>query len=146
MNHVKAIGTLTILAFVLVVEGCGKEATPPAAKAVTPPPAAEPVTPSPAAQLVTSSPAAAGSTDAQTPNDDIYKKTCAACHDQGLAGAPKLGDKAAWEPRIKQGLDTLYTVGLKGKPGTAMVAKGGNASLSDTDVKSAVDYMVSKAR
>lgn len=128
MNHVKVIRSLIVLALVLVVQGCGKEATPPAAKAVTPPPAA------------------AGSTGAQALNDDVYKKTCAACHDQGLAGAPKLGDKAAWEPRIKQGLDTLYTVGLKGKPGTAMVAKGGNANLSDTDVKAAVDYMVSKAR
>jgi cytochrome c5 len=128
MNHVKAIRSLTVLALVLVAQGCGKEATPPAAKAVTP------------------APAAAGSTGAQGLNEDAYKKTCAACHDQGIAGAPKLGDKAAWEPRIKQGLDTLYTVGLKGKPGTGMVAKGGNASLSDTDVKAAVDYMVSKAR
>jgi cytochrome c5 len=128
MNHVKAIRSLTVLALILLVQGCGKEAVPPAATPVTPPPAA------------------VGSTGAQAPNDDVYKKTCAACHGQGLAGAPKLGDKAAWEPRINQGLDALYAVALKGKPGTAMAAKGGNASLTDADVKAAVDYMVSKAR
>ena len=75
-----------------------------------------------------------------------YKSTCAACHDAGVAGAPKLGDKAAWAPRIKQGKDALYKVGLQGKPGTAMMAKGGAANLSDADVKAIVDYMVSKAQ
>ena len=137
MNQANAIRSLSVLAFVLVLQSCGKEAPPPAATAVTPPPAATAAAPPPPA---------AGSTAAQAAGDDIYKKTCAACHDQGVAGAPKLGDKAAWEPRIKQGMDTLYTVGLKGKPGTGMVAKGGNTSLSDVDVKAAVDYMVSKAR
>lgn len=128
MNQVNAIRGLSVLAFVLALQGCGKEATPPAAKAVTPPPAA------------------ASSSGAQASGEDVYKKTCATCHEQGVAGAPKLGDKAAWEPRIKQGMDTLYTVGLNGKPGTGMAAKGGNSSLSDADVKAAVDYMVSKAR
>jgi len=146
MNHVKTVRGLTVLALVFVVQGCGKEATPPAATAVTPPPAATAVTPPPATTAVTPPAAAASSAGAQALDEGAYKKTCAACHDQGVAGAPKLGDKAAWEPRIKQGLDTLYTVGLKGKPGTGMVAKGGNASLSDADVKAAVDYMVSKAR
>ena len=89
---------------------------------------------------------AAGNAAAQAKGDDIYKKTCAVCHDQGIAGAPKLGDKAAWAPRIKQGKEALYTVGLKGKPGTGMVAKGGNSSLSDADVKAAVDFMMSKAK
>ena len=75
-----------------------------------------------------------------------YKGTCFACHDTGVSGAPKLGDKAAWAPRIKQGVNALYNSALKGKPGTAMVAKGGNASLSDADVKAIVDYMVAKAK
>lgn len=87
---------------------------------------------------------AAGNAAAQAKGDEVYKKTCAVCHDQGIANAPKLGDKAAWAPRIKQGKETLYTVGIKGKPGTGMVAKGGNASLSDADVKAAVDFMMSK--
>lgn len=137
MNRTKALGSLTVLALFLVVQGCGKEAAPPAAKAVTPPAAAKPEAPSPAA---------ASSTGAQALGEDPYKKACAACHDQAVAGAPKLGDRAAWEPRIKQGMEVLYTVGVKGKPGTAMVAKGGIASLSDADAKAAVDYMVSKSR
>ncbi len=39
----------------------------------------------------------------------IYDTTCMACHAAGVAGAPKLGDKAAWAPRIAQGMDTLHT-------------------------------------
>lgn len=141
MNQVTAMRSLTALAFVLVLQGCGKEATPPAAKTAAAPPAATTAAAPPAA--TTAAPPAAAAAGA---GEDVYKKTCAACHDQGVAGAPKLGDKAAWEPRIKQGMDTLYTVGIKGKAGTGMVAKGGNSSLSDADVKASVDYMVAKAR
>ncbi len=76
--------------------------------------------------------------------EGIYKTACAACHSAGIAGAPKSGDKAAWAPRIAQGKDTLYKHaigGYQGKNGV-MPAKGGNTSLADADVKSAVDYMV----
>lgn len=75
---------------------------------------------------------------------DVYNTTCAACHASGAAGSPKFGDKAAWEARIKTGMDTLYAFALKGKG--AMPAKGGNASLADADVKAAVDFMVSQAK
>ncbi len=74
----------------------------------------------------------------------IYTSSCAACHGTGAAGAPKLGDKAAWATRIKAGNESLYNSAIKGK--NAMPAKGGNASLSDADVKSVVDYMVSQAK
>ncbi|PTR05712.1 cytochrome c5 [Nitrosospira sp. Nsp5] len=74
----------------------------------------------------------------------IYTASCAACHTSGAAGAPKLGDKSTWASRIKSGTDTLYNSALKGK--NAMPAKGGNASLSDADVKAVVDYMVSQAK
>ena len=74
----------------------------------------------------------------------IYTASCAACHISGAAGAPKQGDKAAWVPRIKNGNAALYTSAIKGK--NAMPAKGGNASLSDDDVKAVVDYMVSQAK
>ncbi|SEL59429.1 c-type cytochrome [Nitrosovibrio tenuis] len=74
----------------------------------------------------------------------IYTSSCAACHATGAAGAPKLGDKAAWAPRIKAGAESLYNSALKGK--NAMPPKGGNASLSDTDVKALVDYMVSQSK
>ena len=73
-----------------------------------------------------------------------YEKACAVCHATGVANAPKFGDKAAWKDRIAKGKETLYTHSLKGF--NAMPPKGGNMSLSDDDVKAAVDYMVSKAQ
>jgi cytochrome c5 len=78
--------------------------------------------------------------------EDTYKSACGACHDAGVAGAPKLGDKAGWAPRLKQGIDALYKSALQGKPGTAMMAKGGFANLSDADVKAVVDLMLAKAK
>ena len=76
----------------------------------------------------------------------IYDATCVACHAAGVAGAPKLGDKTAWAPRIAQGADTLHTHAIKGFQGKVgmMPPKGGNMSLKDEDVKAAVDYMVSQ--
>jgi cytochrome c5 len=74
----------------------------------------------------------------------VYDTSCMACHAAAVAGAPKLGDKAAWAPRIKTGMDVLYASALKGK--AAMPPKGGNASLADADVKAAVDYMVAAAK
>jgi cytochrome c5 len=74
----------------------------------------------------------------------VYDASCQACHGAGVAGAPKLGDKAAWAPRIGTGLAALQASVLKGK--NAMPPKGGNLSLSDADVKAAVDYMVSQAK
>jgi len=73
-----------------------------------------------------------------------YQQACLACHASGAAGAPKLEDKAAWEPRIAQGKDALYASVLKGKG--AMPPKGGRADLSDDVIKAAVDYMVSQAK
>lgn len=74
----------------------------------------------------------------------VYNTACTACHGAGIAGAPKSGDKAAWAPRIAQGKPTLYEHAIKGFQGKGgvMPAKGGNASLSDDDVKAAVDYMI----
>ncbi len=78
--------------------------------------------------------------------EETYKSACSTCHDAGVANAPKLGNKAAWAPRIKLGKDALYKSALQGKPGTAMVAKGGFANLSDADVKAIVDFMMAKAK
>jgi cytochrome c5 len=89
-------------------------------------------------------PPASSTTGGDDKGKTIYTSSCAACHSTGVAGAPKLGDKAAWDARIKTGAESLYTSAIKGK--NAMPPKGGNASLSDTDVKSAVDYMVSQAK
>ncbi|MEQ1514987.1 MAG: cytochrome c5 family protein [Usitatibacteraceae bacterium] len=78
----------------------------------------------------------------------IPAATAASTPGAGVAGAPKTGDKAAWSARIAQGKPTLYQHALAGFQGKAgvMPAKGGNASLADADVKSAVDYMVSLAK
>ena len=69
-------------------------------------------------------------------------------HGQGIAGAPKFGDKALWAPRVAQGVDVLYQHALNGFQGKGglMPPKGGNTSLSDAEVKAAVDYMVAAAK
>lgn len=78
------------------------------------------------------------------PGEKLFNSVCAACHGTGLAGAPKFGDKAAWKPRIAQGIDVLYVHAINGK--NAMPPKGGAVNASDADVKAAVDYMVSKVK
>jgi cytochrome c5 len=105
-------------------------AAPAAVAAATPAPAA-------AAAPAPTQVAAAGNGEA------IYKQACFACHAAGVAGAPKFGDKAAWAPRIAQGMPTLYNSALKGKG--AMPPKGGSAA-PDADIKAAVDYMVGAAK
>jgi cytochrome c5 len=87
--------------------------------------------------------AAAPAAAAEQAGEAVYNKACVACHTTGVAGAPKLGDKTAWEPRLAQGMDALVNSSLKGKG--AMPPKGGNMSLSDADVKSAVQYMLEKS-
>ena len=73
----------------------------------------------------------------------LFEAKCNACHGN-KAIAPVPGDKEAWAARIKQGKETLYTHAIKGFQG--MPPKGGNADLSDADVKGIVDYMVSKSK
>jgi cytochrome c5 len=72
---------------------------------------------------------------------EVYTKSCALCH---ASLPPKLGDKAAWEPRLKQGVDAMVGSVVKGK-GT-MPPKGGNASLTEADIKAAVEYMTSQVK
>jgi cytochrome c5 len=73
-----------------------------------------------------------------------YETACAACHGAGIAGAPKVGDKAAWGPRLAQGKATLYEHALKGFNGKTgvMPAKGGRADWPDDLIKQAVDHIV----
>ena len=91
-------------------------------------------------------PAAAAAADMS--GEEVFNQACVACHGAGIAGAPKFGDKAAWAPRIAEGLDTLHKHalgGFQGKNGV-MPPKGGRTDLSDKSVMNAVDYMVSKSR
>jgi len=74
----------------------------------------------------------------------VYDKVCFACHAQSVAGSPRLGDKAAWGPRIGQGMDTLVQSVLKGKG--AMPPKGGNPALSDAEARAAVEFMVGQSK
>lgn len=79
--------------------------------------------------------------------DQVYGQVCKTCHDAGLAGAPKTGDKAAWTPRIAQGENTLVThaiAGFQGKVGV-MPPRGGNADLTDDEVHRAVVYLANQA-
>ena len=73
-----------------------------------------------------------------------YETACIACHGAGIAGAPKVGDKAAWGPRIAQGKETLYNHALHGFTGKTgmMPAKGGRSDWPDDLVKQAVDHIV----
>ena len=78
-----------------------------------------------------------------------YDGLCFSCHGTGLPMVPQFGDQAAWEPRVAQGMDVLYTHAIAGFTGTAgmpMPAKGGNPALTDDQVKAAVDYMVGSAK
>lgn len=75
--------------------------------------------------------------------EQIVAQTCGACHSSGVMGSPKLGDKAAWAPRIAQGFDTLVKNAIAGI--RAMPAKGGNPALSDAEVTAAVVHMANSA-
>ncbi len=86
-----------------------------------------------------------GTTDGKT----IYGQLCHSCHTAGVAGAPKLGDKAAWKARIAQGIATLVKhaeEGYTGPDGNHMPARGGNPSLSDAQVEATVKWMVSQSK
>ena len=73
----------------------------------------------------------------------IYKQSCQACHANGIANAPKPGDKAAWAPRIATGMDAMLATAKKGKG--AMPPKGTCMGCSDDDLKAAIEYMVSQS-
>lgn len=76
--------------------------------------------------------------------EQVYNASCQACHATGAAGAPKLGDKAAWGPRIQQGMDTLVNHALNGFK--AMPARGTCGNCSDQEIRSAVEFMLSKSK
>jgi cytochrome c5 len=107
-------------------------ASAPAAGAASAPSAGAP------AATATASAGAAGEGKA------VYDQTCHVCHATGLAGSPKFGDKAAWAPRIASGMDALHKAAINGL--NAMPPRGGNAALTDAQVKAAVDYMVAAAK
>lgn len=97
-----------------------------------------------AAKAAASQVAYGGTTDGKT----IFGNLCQTCHTNAATGAPVLSDKAAWAPRVAEGLDTLVkhaTDGFTGKKGV-MPARGGNPSLTDAQVKATVEWMVSQVK
>lgn len=136
-------------------EGAKKEAdaapaAPAAAAPTAAPAAAAPAAaaPAPAAAAPAPAPAAAPAPQqaaAVNPaGEKLYKSVCFACHATGVANAPKFGDKAAWEPYIKTGMDAMVKVAMQGKP--PMPPKGGAANASEDDIRAAVQYMVDAAK
>lgn len=129
--------TMALAAATLVLAACGKSEAPATATAPEP-------TPAP----VTQAPAPAPAPTAETVvGKSVYGKTCALCHAAGVAGAPKPGDKADWAPRIAQGKDLLYKHAMEGFTGSkgVMPARGGSTTLTDDEVKAAVDYMADQS-
>lgn len=131
------------LLIALALTACGKKEEQAAAPAQ---PAAEAAKPAEAAKSAESA-----KPEEQAANDKgekTFKATCAMCHQTGAAGAPIVGNKDDWGPRIAQGMPMLYDHAIKGFTGKKgmMPPKGANPSLSDDDVKAGVDYMVSKAK
>ena len=113
-----------------------KVAAAAAAAPVSAPPTAPAVAVAPVAAVVAVAAPAVAKAEAVPA---LYTQTCAVCHAVGVANAPKLGDKAAWAPRLAAGVDGLTASAIKGKG--AMPPKGG-AAVSDAEIKTVVAYMV----
>ena len=93
--------------------------------------------------VVSAAPVAAAGGEPRS-GEEIYNKSCMSCHMTGAAGAPKLGDIAAWAPRIEQGIDTLHTHAIQGIRG--MPPRGLCMDCSDDEVKATVDYIVEHSK
>lgn len=126
----------------------GQLAEPPApAGAEAAPATAAPAAAPAPAPVVAAAPAAAAPAPvaavSAADGEALYKKACMACHAAGVAGAPKLGDKAGWSARLGLGVDGLTASVIKGKG--AMPPKGGS-SASDAEIKAAVEYMLATVK
>ena len=84
-------------------------------------------------------PASAKDMTAERSGAAIVKTQCAKCHEKGVGGAPKIGDRAAWAPRLKDGLDGAVSSAIRGHGG--MPPRGDKADLTDSEIKSAINYM-----
>lgn len=132
--------TLTLaLCSAVLLAACGKQEAP-APAAPAPAPAAAPA-PAPATTT-------AAAPAENTVGKSVFNKTCALCHAAGVAGAPKPGDKADWGPRIAQGNDVLYKHAMEGFTGAKgqMPPRGGAPTLTDDEIKAAVNYMVDASK
>ena len=138
---VRHLGGPLIAMAATLLGACGGDNAAPAHDAASPSAATEAAAPqaAPATEPVAAEP---------SPGETVYQGTCVMCHGSPAVGAPVLGNKDDWAPRIAQGKDVLYAHALDGFNGRkgAMPARGGNPGLDDAKIKAAVDYMVSKAQ
>jgi cytochrome c5 len=128
----------------------GAAAKPETAAAPAPAPQAAAPAPAAAPQAEAAKPAAAPAAKPETAQasnnpvgEKMYQTVCITCHSVGLAGAPKFGDKEAWAPYIKTGLDNMLKSAIAGKG--AMPPRGGSQA-SDEEIKAAIQYMVDAAK
>ena len=84
-------------------------------------------------------PASAKDMAVERSGQQVVKGQCVKCHEAGLGGAPKIGDKSAWAPRLSQGIDSLVRSAIRGHGG--MPPRGGKADLSDGELRGAIFYM-----
>ena len=138
LERIKPIGTVTVAgqapATPVPADAEPAEAAAPAMEAA---PAVEAAAESVAEAAA---PAAAAAVDGQA----IYMTACFACHGTGAAGAPKLGDQAAWGPRVATGRDALMASAMNGKG--AMPPKGGQMHLGEAEISAAIDYMLDSVK
>ena len=95
------------------------------------------------ATLALALPAAIAATPPERTGEQIVKSQCARCHESGLHGAPRIDDRAAWAPRMKEGLDATVRSATKGHG--KMPARGGLADLTDTELRAAILYLFNPA-
>ena len=138
----KSAWLLALMAVLLILPACGKKEEAPKETAAAPQQQAQPAQPAAASDHAMPMDAAMAA------GEKVYSESCQSCHAEGIAGAPKIGDKAAWADRIAQGMETLNSNSINGFTGKTgmMPARGGNAALSDDEVKAAVEYMVAHSR
>lgn len=141
---------LVPLSLVLLLVACNQQddsstgtTTPTSTPTATAAPTAAPAAPT--AVAPTSAPRGAPSASTGNSNgQEIYDSACLSCHSTGVAGAPKLGDPAAWKDRIAEGMDSLVQSTIDGKGN--MPPMGGDKTLSESDIRAAVTYMVDQSR
>jgi len=107
------------------------------------PAAAAPAPAAPKAEAKTEAKPAAASATIDPAGEKLYKSVCFACHAAGVAGAPKFGDKAAWAPRMADGIDAMVQIAIHGKG--AMPPRGGSQA-TDAEMRAAVEYMAQAAK
>jgi len=143
----KAASSLMAVGLVIGLAGCGSEVTEVELSASQEQAVAERLAPHGEVVLesdvASAAPAAAVSSGPRA-GDEIYNRFCMSCHMTGAAGAPKLGDAAAWGPRIAQGMDVLYTHSIEGFKG--MPPRGLCMDCSDEELHATVDYIVENSQ